>query len=233
MGTVPSLILAQLTNFFTNTTVRGAYTTRGHPVFAPVALADARFNRATLYPSSRLHAFWISDPRRLSPDAREGRLALSMFWGGNCQKYFQKVPPPDRAAAPDYVALARRYVMLSNQRRLAALLGMFAGDATYASAAAASFGGPLEGRDAISRGMHAFFARYRWDGSRDTAWSVDEYRLVGSREVAFVFDLRAADTSADVGGRMVERRATERLSFLGDGLIEDVWSSWCCEKIQP
>ena len=212
-GTTVWMALAQHMALFTNTTIHG-YATRGHPVYAPVALGRARFNRAIFYAASRLHTGWITDPARLSTNASEGRLTLNMFWGGNCQKYFRRAQP---AVAPvDYVALARRYVALSNQRRLTAALGMFSESATYASAAAA--GGKLTGRDAIADVMHAFFARYRWDGARDAAWSVaqDGYRLVGECEVAFDFLMTAADTSEGAGGRVVERRGTERLTF-GEG----------------
>ena len=95
----------------------------------------------------------------------------------------------------DYVALARRFVALRNRRRLTAALAMFGKHATFeyehateiehtsAGAAApapasAGAGGPLlaEGRDAIADRMHAFFARYRWDGARDAAWAVAEAR---------------------------------------------------------
>ena len=207
-GTTVWMALAQHLALFTNTTVRG-YATRGHPVYAPIAVGDARYNRATFYPASRLHTGWISDPARLSTNASLGRLTLNMFWGGNCQKYFRRTQPD--AVGADYVSLAARYVSLSNQRRLAAALGMFDSEATYRSGA----GEALEGRDAIADMMHAFFARYRWDGARHRAWAVDEggYRLVGEREVAFDFVMRASDTSAQGGGKRVERRGTERVRF--------------------
>jgi len=105
---------------------------------------------------------------------------------------------------PDPVAVARRYVALSNAHDLDAIFPLLAEDAVYHSDNVGSY----EGRAAIAAMMTAFFA-----ARPDVSWEVAEYRAVPPDGAEF-------DFVAHAGG--ATRRGRERI-FLGPaGLIRRV-----------
>jgi hypothetical protein len=110
----------------------------------------------------------------------------------------------------DPVALARRYLDLSNAQDLDATIAMFADDAIYGSTAVGGHGG----RTAIGEMMRAFFARYA-----DARWTVDGIVAIDDATAEFAFVMDGTDGET---GERVERRGVERIAFDGDGRIVGV-----------
>ena len=106
--------------------------------------------------------------------------------------------------------LARKYVELSNQHDLNAILPMFDDNATYSSSQAGRF----SGKEAIGKMMGQFFAIFP-----DVSWKVTSYRTVENRSIEFSFLMHTTNKQT---GEPINREGIERIIFTLDNLISHI-----------
>ncbi len=106
--------------------------------------------------------------------------------------------------------LARKYVELSNQHDLNAILPMFDDNATYSSSQAGRF----SGKEAIGEMMGQFF-----DLFPDVSWKVTSYRTVEDRSIEFSFLMHATNEQTS---ETINREGIERIIFTFGNLISHI-----------
>ena len=106
--------------------------------------------------------------------------------------------------------LARKYVELSNQHDLNAILPMFDDNATYSSSQAGRF----SGKEAIGEMMGQFFSIFP-----DVSWKVTSYRTVKTRNIEFSFLMHATNEQT---GEPITREGIECIIFTFDNLISHI-----------
>jgi ketosteroid isomerase-like protein len=108
----------------------------------------------------------------------------------------------------DPVALVRRYHAALEAFDASVVGPMFSAAAVYVSP---GVGGRIDGRDAIMAAFAAYFTEHPDQRAED-----EEITQTGPREARAVWRLRATPRA---GGRRIERRGIEHVSFDAAGLI--------------